>query len=167
MTHASQWEEPLHCDFLNSFLFEALGSTDVTCSCFVTYACGQHGCKDLGPLWPDVFHDLGIEVKGSCFKGQHLEGVLVAVGGPRTLQPTIFIWHANIVVKNKKERKGLSCRIQSRWMKAKEKELRSYLHCRKKAVVTAIHIWREVSNEGMQSEIGLRGGGLKIKLNEI
>lgn len=43
---------------------------------------------------PDVFHDsskvcreLGREVEGSCFKGQNLEGVLVAVGRPRTLQP--------------------------------------------------------------------------------
>lgn len=52
-------------------------------------------------------------------------------------------------------------------MKAKEKKLKSYFHCSKKSVVAGIHIWREVSNEGMQSEIGLRGGGLKIKLNEI
>lgn len=36
-----------------------------------------------------------------------------------------------------------------------------------KGVATAVHICREVSTEGMQSEIRFRGVGLKIKRSEI
>lgn len=47
--------------------------------------------------------------------------------------------------------------IQTRWMKAKEKTTKLLLLQKK----TVLH------SEGIHSEIGLRGGGLKIKCNEI